>query len=158
MLFTGLSEHAIDPKARLAIPAKYRHQWDPVRDGAAWYCLPWPTGHLRLYTEATFKRLAEAEHSSLTPSALQAEIDTTLFANAERLEMDTQGRILIPRWHLEATGLRADQPVMVVGARDRLEVRDRAAWNAEAKARLQAMPDLIARRDALRAAEQTPRS
>ena len=60
MLFTGYSEHSIDSKLRLAIPAKYRNQWDSVRDGNAWFCIPWPSGLLRLYTESQFNRLAEA--------------------------------------------------------------------------------------------------
>ena len=33
MLFTGTSEHTLDAKLRLAIPAKYRNQWNPERDG-----------------------------------------------------------------------------------------------------------------------------
>ncbi len=42
MHFTGYSEHTIDAKQRLAIPAKYRAQWDDKRDGTAWYGVPWP--------------------------------------------------------------------------------------------------------------------
>ena len=54
LLFIGTSEHSIDPKQRLAIPAKYRNQWDANKDGTAWVVIPWPGGILRLYTEADF--------------------------------------------------------------------------------------------------------
>ena len=47
MLFTGHSEHTIDAKLRLAIPAKYRNNLTPERDGLAWFCVPWPGGVLR---------------------------------------------------------------------------------------------------------------
>lgn len=128
MLFSGYSEHSIDSKLRLAIPAKYRNQWDSVRDGNAWYCIPWPTGLLRLYTESQFKRLAEAMGSTLLPDANTAELQAGYFGFAERLEMDSAGRVTLVRKHLELTGLGSD--VVVVGALDRLEVRGRQAWEA----------------------------
>mgnify|MGYP000998081643 CR=1 FL=1 len=89
MLFTGHSEHSIDSKLRLAVPARYRNLWDPARDGGAWVCIPWPTGHLRLYTEATFSRMAEQGEMSLTPDETTAELETSLYGLAERLEMDS---------------------------------------------------------------------
>lgn len=148
MLFTGYSEHTIDPKQRLAIPAKYRNQWDPVQDGAAWYCVPWPDEHLRLYTETTFNRLAQQGENTLTPGQLAADLEATLFGFAERLEMDTAGRVVIPRRHLELTGLKSD--VVIVGARVRLEVRDRGAWQKASEDRFKALPGLIAQMEATR--------
>ncbi|MCW5764492.1 MAG: hypothetical protein KIT68_00785 [Phycisphaeraceae bacterium] len=148
VLFTGYSEHQIDPKQRLAIPAKYRNQWDPSRDGGAWYCVPWPDGHLRLYTESTFTELARRGETSLTPGQLEAELESTLFGFAERLEMDSAGRIALPKRHLELTGLKSD--VVVVGARVRLEVRDRAAWQKQSEDRFKQLPGLIAQIEAYR--------
>ncbi len=143
MLFTGHSEHTIDAKLRLAIPAKYRNQWDPVQDGGAWYCIPWPTGHVRLYTEATFKQLALQGANTLAPQEAQAGLESSLYGFSERVEMDSAGRIMIPKSHMEWTGLSSE--VVVVGARVRLEVHNRAAWNATARQRFESLPDLIAR-------------
>lgn len=140
MLFTGFSEHTIDAKQRLAIPAKYRNQWDPQRDGGAWICVPWPTGHLRLYTEAVFTQLSASDPGSLTPDEVEAGLDSDLFGFAERLEMDGSGRISVPRLHLELTGLGSE--VVVVGAKNRLEVRDRAEWTSSMKERFQRLPEL----------------
>lgn len=141
MLFTGLSNHAIDAKLRLAIPAKYRNQWDAARDGAAWYCIPWPTGHLRLYTEARFRDLAERREQTLTPGRNEAELEKVLFGFAERLEMDSAGRISIPRQHLELAKIGTE--VVIVGAGVRLEVHDRAAWEAAKDDLFRKLPDLI---------------
>ncbi|MBC7835152.1 MAG: hypothetical protein H7Y88_08625 [Phycisphaerales bacterium] len=129
MLFTGQSEHSIDQKLRLAIPAKYRNQWDSTRDGAAWFSLPWPTGHVRLFTEGEFHRLAEQRKPTLTPSKVRAEVDSLIFGYAERLEMDSNGRITLPRKHIDLTRLGTD--VMVVGVSNRLEVHDREKWETE---------------------------
>ncbi len=155
MLFTGQSEHAIDGKQRLAIPAKYRNQWDPVRDGGAWVCIPWPTGLLRLYTESTFAALARQSEMSLTPDEDLAELQATLFGLAERLEMDTAGRITIPAHHRKLTGLSDE--VTVVGAGDRLEIRPRQTWSDTTPDRFQALPDLARRVEARRRGlTQTP--
>lgn len=129
MLFTGVSEHTVDSKLRLAVPAKYRNQWDSVRDGSAWYCIPWPTGLLRLYTEGQFQKLAGAMGSTLLPDANTAELQAGYFGFAERLEMDSAGRVTLIKKHLELTGLGSE--VVIVGAQDRLEIRSRASWEAD---------------------------
>lgn len=154
MLFTGQSEHTIDAKQRLAIPAKYRNQWDPVRDGGAWVCIPWPTGHLRLFTESTFSAFARQKEPTLTPDEDTAELQTTIFGLAERLEMDSAGRINIPHQHLKLTGLEAGSEVAVVGAGDRLEVRPRGTWTQTTPERFNALPKLIERIAQRRAVER----
>ncbi len=150
MLFTGYSEHSIDSKLRLAIPAKYRNQWDSVRDGNAWFCIPWPTGRLRLYTETEFTRLAEGMGSTLIPDTETAELQASYFGFAERLEMDAAGRIAVPRKHVDLTGLTGD--VVVVGVLDRLEVVSKEAWEAKHLADFKRLPE---RADAVKKNSQT---
>ena len=150
LLFIGTSEHSIDSKSRLAIPAKYRNQWDPNKDGTAWVVIPWPGGILRLYTEADFEKLAAAEHNTLTPSRGVADFEAGFFGFAERCEMDSAGRITVPKKHLEFTKLKGD--VVVVGARNRLEVRDKASWLAEEAGRFALLGTLADQVTAQRAA------
>ncbi len=141
MLFVGNSEHTIDAKQRLAVPAKFRNGWDVQKDGNAWFCIPWPTGHLRLYTEGQFREMAEAQQSTLTPAEEEAGLDTTMYGLAERLEMDSTGRITIPKTLLEMTGIGTE--VVVVGARVRLEIHDKGRWAETLAARFKQLPDLI---------------
>ena len=143
MLFTGHSDHAIDAKLRLAIPAKYRNQLDPEKHGAAWYCIP-DAGVLRLFTERTFEELAARMNSTLFPDQDQAELEASFFSLAERLEMDGQGRIPLPKRHLELAALTATE-VVIIGARNRLEVRDRAVWLAGEQERFSRIPTLVSR-------------
>ncbi len=143
MLFTGHAEVVIDPKSRLAIPAKYRALWDPSRDGAFWYLVPWTNNVLRLYTQARFDQLAERGEQSLLPDADEAALETDFYSLVERVEPDSAGRITIPKWHLEKTGLSSE--VVVVGARNRLEVHDRKRWNATLDERFANLPSLVAR-------------
>lgn len=141
MLFTGYSEHTIDSKLRLAVPAKHRNLWSAERDGGAWMCIPWPTGHLRLYTENYFHSVGSGRPATVTPDQDTAELEARLFSLAERLEMDSAGRIMVPKRHLEWTGLKTE--VAIIGARDRLEVHDLEKWNASAADGFRSLPALV---------------
>jgi len=149
VLFTGFAECTIDAKMRLAIPAKHRAAWNEKRDGAGWYCVPWPGGVLRLFTESRFNQLAEQAPQTLTPEADEADLEASLYGLAERLEMDSAGRVTLPRSHIEFAGLTTD--VVVVGVRTRLEVHDRAAWLREVPNRFARLPALVAQIESRRA-------
>lgn len=148
MLFTGQYEHTIDAKHRLAIPAEIRGRWDTAREGGAWYSVPWVGGVIRLYTESDFQARAGGGSLTLTPDEDEAELQATLFGLSSRLEMDSVGRIRLPEDTLTLTGIGAE--VVLVGAADRLEVRDRASWRASKADRLASMPELMARISAKR--------
>lgn len=151
MLFTGHSEHTIDAKQRLAIPAKYRSQWKESTEGKAWICVPWPGGMLRLYPEKTFEILADSQAQTLTPASDEADLEADLFGFAERIEMDKSGRISLPKSHLDLVGLTSE--VVVIGARNRLEVRDRATWLASRSDRFARLPSLVEKIETRRKAQ-----
>jgi MraZ protein len=153
-LFTGTYEHTIDAKSRLAIPANIRSQWDPTKDGVAWYAVPWDKGLIRLYTESDFQKRAEAAELTLTPDEDEAELQATLFGLSARIEPDAAGRIRLPEDMLRFTGLSTE--VVLVGARDRLEIRDRTEWKATENDRFAQMKGLVNRISAKKRGETTP--
>lgn len=153
MLLTGQYEHSIDAKQRLAIPADIRGRWRTEEDGSAWIAVPWTGGIIRLYTELDFTRRASTGFLTLTPDEDEAELQATLFGLAARLPMDSVGRIRIPEEQLKLTKLPTE--VIVIGAGDRLEIRDRASWNGSKGQRLEQLPELVARISARR--ERSPR-
>ncbi len=155
LLFTGQAEVSIDAKQRLAIPAKFRGMWDEARDGSAWYAVPWGDS-IRLYTERRFEELASQGPQSLLPSPEEAALESDFFGLAERLAPDSAGRVLIPKPMLESAGLRSSE-VVVIGARNRLEVRDKDAWNKTLPNRLASLPALAARMGGMLKAEPAPR-
>lgn len=143
VLFTGSSEHTIDDKKRLSIASKHRSL---LPDGAtAWYCVPWPskpTGVLRLYPESTFLELSNKWEDSLTLTDDQAELMSALFSLAERIEMDSAGRVRLPQKHLELVGIGS--AVVVLGARNKLEVRSGEGWQDEERKRFEDLSRLVA--------------
>lgn len=143
MLFTGQYEHTIDAKNRLAIPAGIRARWDPTQDGAAFYAVPWVGGLIRLYTESDFNARAGSTPLTLTPDEDEAELAATLFGFAMRVEPDSAGRVRLSEEMLSLTGLPRE--VVLVGAGDRLEVRDRSQWEQSKQQRLEQLPELMRR-------------
>lgn len=143
MLFTGEFEHTIDAKNRLAIPAHIRATWRTEEDGAGWFAVPWREGLIRLYTERDFHARAMSRPLTLTPDEDEAELQASLFGLSARLEMDSAGRVRLPEDMLKLVGLGPE--VTLVGAGDRLEVRDRSAWRESRSDRMKQMPTLMAR-------------
>ena len=122
MIFTGTYEHGIDGKNRLAIPAKWRSRLDPIKDGPGFYIAPGtPPTTLWLYTERRFEALAEQIQSELIQDEDVLRFVQSFFPRADLVELDTQGRILIPEKMLKSAGLGKD--VIVCGALNHIEIR-----------------------------------
>ena len=125
MLFTGRYELSIDPKNRLSIPANVRAELDPERDGTRFYLVPGVhEGTLRLYSDRYFERHAEESSRSLGPGRDKDEFETLFYAMATLMEMDKQGRVLLPQWLLTKASI--GKQVVLTGARDHLVL-----WNRE---------------------------
>lgn len=147
MLFTGTAEVVVDAKQRLALPAKFRSRWDPERDGPTWYCVPWPhEGVLRLYTERRFEQMADAREETLTPGQDLADLEATLFGYTEQLDVDSASRIRLPAWQMDLVKLPRE--VVVVGVRNRLEIRSRELWEGRKVERFEGLRPLVEKLDA----------
>ena len=122
MVFTGYSQHAVDSKNRLAIPAKFRAKVDPKSDGRGWVIVHGqPPDRLWLYPDRYFEQLATQAVSALIPDQDLLRFDQMFFPAAESQELDGQGRIVIPERMLRLAGLRRE--VVICGVRDHLEIR-----------------------------------
>lgn len=147
MIFTGTYEHTIDTKGRLAIPAGIRGQIQRgagVVEGqsAQLFVVPGDDGaHLCVYTQEVFeKRAAELEHSNMAPEELLA-YEEIFHASTRQVELDTQGRVQMPKDLLEQAGLGSE--VVILGVKDHLKVRDRGAWEMKKKAMFQKNPGIL---------------
>ena len=136
MIFLGYSDHAIDAKNRLAIPSKFRSRLDPERDGAGFVIVPGqPSNRLWLYTERHFEDLSARAHSALIPDEDQLRFEQVFFPLAEYLEIDSQGRVLIPEKMLRRAKLGRE--VVISGVRDHLEIIPREEFEAGVEANWQ---------------------
>jgi MraZ protein len=142
MIFTGTYELTVDPKNRLSIPANIRAQMDPEKDGTRFYLVPGNRrGTLGLYADQYFERYAEAYHASLTANDEKEDFEQVFYAMATLLDLDKQGRVVMPQRVLEYAGV--GKKVTVAGQRDHLVIWNRDRFDQFIEENWQRYPDLL---------------
>lgn len=123
MLLTGSFSRAVDEKMRLAIPKRLRDIMESPA-GATLYVAPCTDRSLAVYNERAFSRLAE-KLAQASPAKQEVRAFLRLFyAQAQQVELDSQGRIRIPA-ELAALA-RLEKEIVLLGVQDHLEL-----WAAE---------------------------
>lgn len=127
MLLTGTFARAIDEKLRVAIPKRLRENLG-CPEGGALYVAPGTDGSLAIYTEEAFARLGE-RLGRASPTQQSVRAYTRLFyAQAQRVDLDRQGRIRIPP---ELAGLaQLGKDAVLLGVQDHLELWATERWKA----------------------------
>jgi len=126
MLLAGRYDLIVDNKNRLSIPATVRAGMDPEQDGTAFYLVPGKhDGTLRLYADRYFQRYAEQCDRMLKPGPRKDEFELLFYAMASLMELDKQGRVILPQWLLDKAVI--GRQVCLTGSRDHLVL-----WNREA--------------------------
>ncbi|MFN2114707.1 MAG: division/cell wall cluster transcriptional repressor MraZ [Anaerolineae bacterium] len=122
--FHGESDHSLDDKGRVIIPAKYR---DALVDG--YFLTRGLDGCLWLFPLDAWEQISSsrAERSKLTLRGSR-NLDRLLYSGTEG-KIDGQGRMLIPQPLREHAGLSGKSAV-VVGVMDRLEIWSPERWAA----------------------------
>ncbi len=141
LLFTGIYEHTIDAKQRLAIPSDVRDRLDPQRDGNSLFVTVGEGPTLCLYTERGFERRAEELEDSELSADEVLEYEQMLFSLTRRVELDKQGRIRLPEQLLRIANPGRD--VVLCGAKDHLQVHPRKAWLTKLNEKLTTRPELL---------------
>jgi MraZ protein len=120
-MFLGQFRHTLDTKNRLTIPARYR---DLLAEGA--YVTRGFDGNLIVYTSATFHSISrQASETSVTDQAAR-QLKRLLFSNADFIEVDRAGRILIPDFLRESADL--ENEVVIAGMGDHFEIWSPERW------------------------------
>ena len=120
-MFTGEYRHTVDDKGRIAVPAKFRAQL-----GAGAVVSRWLDACLAIHTQpgwdALATKVAALPNTDQNPRRVQRQI----FAGAAEVELDRQGRILLPAYLREHIDLGNE--AVVVGSRDHAEIWVPATW------------------------------
>ncbi len=124
-MFRGTYSVSLDAKGRLAIPARFRDRL--LSDEASRLVLaPDPDQCLALYPEAEWA-LIERKLQQLPSFNESARIlRRLLIGNAHDVDMDAQGRVLVPQALRDYAGL--GKRVSMVGQLNKIEVWDEDVW------------------------------
>lgn len=127
MLLTGVFSRAIDEKLRVAIPKRLREVFGTEGEQVA-YIAPGTDQSLALYTEESFARLAD-RLAQVSPTRQDVRTFSRLFyARAQRIELDSQGRMRIPPELAELARLGKD--VVLLGVQDHIEIWAADRWQS----------------------------
>ncbi len=122
-VFTGEYRHAVDDKGRVAVPVRFRAD---LAAGA--FVSKWIDGCLGLHPRAAWDALATRVGALPITDANARVFQRHIFGMAFEIELDRQGRLVVPAVLREFAGL--EDEVVVVGSRDHLELWAPATWDA----------------------------
>ncbi len=124
MAFRGAYEHTVDDRGRVAIPARYRHEF---AEGVVLTLSP--ERCLEIYTPAGFDEMSNLVTAEPATHLKGRRLRRGFFARSWDAELDRKGRILIPAQLREAAHLNG--AVIINGRRECLEVWNSDRWEKE---------------------------
>ncbi|MGH2633296.1 MAG: division/cell wall cluster transcriptional repressor MraZ [Tepidiformaceae bacterium] len=122
-MFLGRYTQQLDDKKRLAIPARYRDQFDSPA-----FLTASPDGCIAVYTKDGYEKAAEevlAESGKTRPGR---DSRRDFFTDTRDIKPDPQGRLTLPAFLLDHAGLSKE--VVVAGVGEWFEYWDAARWAA----------------------------
>ncbi len=120
-MFIGEYKHNLDEKGRLAIPAKFRAI---LKKGAV--VTKGLDNCLFLYSREQFEKIAQKFAALPLGQSKARALSRHMLAGAMDLEFDNQGRVTLPEYLRQFSGLSKN--VIVAGLYNHLEIWNEAAW------------------------------
>ncbi len=125
MLLTGTHDRTLDDKKRLTLPKRVREQ---LGDTKKLFVSQGLDQCLWLFGQGDLDRLAEKIDQAPAAHGKVRIFKRLFFASMEAVEVDRNGRILIPERLVTFAGLVHE--VKLIGVRDHLELWDAARWQS----------------------------
>ena len=141
--FIGQFPLTLDDKGRLLIPSDVRKELDEERDGKTFILITGANGRLWLYPERFYKTHVAPSSIDPVPDPDALDFSLMLFSSAARLVPDKAGRVLLPDNAVDREALGKD--VMLIGAREHLQLWRRDEWDAYRAEQMKRMPELARR-------------
>lgn len=120
-MFIGEFQHNIDEKGRMALPVKFRSQ---LGKGAI---ITRGLDHcLFVFTQVEWQELAKKLVALPLAQANSRAFARLMLAGAMEVELDSQGRVLLPDYLRQYAGL--DKKAIIAGVYNRMEIWDETTW------------------------------
>jgi MraZ protein len=126
MHFRGINNIAVDAKGRMAMPARYRERL--LEDCGGRLVVTVDQDHCLLVYPLPEWEVIESKLIALPSLNKQARLlQRLLIGHATDLDMDAQGRILLPAMLRDFAGLK--KKAVLIGQGKKLEIWDQDAWS-----------------------------
>jgi MraZ protein len=134
-MFLGRFEHSVDNKGRVAVPARFRGELNGE--------LIITRGNdrcLYLFTQEAWEPLAAKLNALPTGDEDARNLRRAVFSAAEPVELDKQGRVMIPDHLRQYSGITGN--VFIIGLGAYVEIWDSQSWS-ELDGRIEENVDVI---------------
>lgn len=130
-MFIGEFQHSLDSKGRISVPSRFR-----AGLGTSAVVTKGLDGCLFVYTKTEWDNMARKLSSLPISSSKARAFSRMLLSGAMEVEIDKQGRVLLPAYLRDYAGIEGD--VVVAGVFNRVELWNVSAWqNYRATAELE---------------------
>ncbi|MCL2323035.1 MAG: division/cell wall cluster transcriptional repressor MraZ [Oscillospiraceae bacterium] len=120
-MFIGEYEHVCDEKKRIIVPSKFREGL-----GNKFVMSKGLDGCIYVFNEEDFKIL-EGKLKMLPMSNKEARVYSRFFfSSAHEVEIDKQGRVVIPQLLIDYSKIEKD--IVSIGVSNRIEIWSKEAW------------------------------
>lgn len=148
-MFRGINGINIDSKGRMNMPTRYRERLQVESQNAVVLTIDTEEKCLLVYPQPEWEVIEKKLAALPSFNAAARRIQRLLIGHATEVEIDTQGRILLPTILREYAGL--DKKAVLVGQGRKFELWDEAHWHErrahwlqeESDAKGQDLPDEV---------------
>ncbi len=116
----------MDTKNRFAVPKRLREELGG-EELERMFVAPGTESALNLYSTSAFEKLADRVAAQSPTRADIRDYMRLFYGRAERVDLDSQGRIRIPERLVSFAHLKKD--VVLIGVHDHVEVWDAETWH-----------------------------
>jgi len=127
-LFRGVNTLTLDTKGRMALPTRYRERVLELSQGKLVVTIDTDERCLLLYTLPDWEQIERKLDALPSFNAQARRIQRLLMGHATDVEMDGNGRVLLPPPLREYAGL--DKHVVLIGQGKKFELWDEQLWNS----------------------------
>jgi MraZ protein len=122
--FHGTFEFSLDAKGRLILPARFRNEFDTRQA----YVSAFAGGCLALFPPEQFDQYMERAEAMEGRGPDGRDMARLLSALSADVEFDAQWRVTLPTHLRDFAGLEPNQPVLVLGTLNRVELWPAEQW------------------------------
>lgn len=128
-MFRGINTINLDAKGRMAMPARYREQL--INQCSGQLVVTIDTNHrcLLLYPLAEWEQIERQIESLSSFDPMSQRVKHLLIGHANDLELDSNGRILLPQELRQYAQL--EKHVSLIGQGKKLEIWSQDSWNEQ---------------------------
>lgn len=128
-MFRGINTITIDPKGRLAIPMRYRSELGAEEKIPLVVTIDTEETCLLLYTAAQWQIIEDNLQKLPSFNAAVRRIQRLLIGHATDIEVDANGRVLLPTVLRSYAQLEKD--VVMIGQGNKFEVWNKELWESK---------------------------